>query len=172
MTQALDTYQSGDAKFTRQYGKPSARGQLLSRIRSDRIAVHFRRLLGLLILLRRSPSGNDRKHNAPPIPASVLKQSRGRFVKTYRATDVPRIEQQRTRVSDSARGALGHVISALSHSHSRTISHGSTCQISDAYSRMVRSDENFPARATFRMAFRIHPLRSLYAASTRSCVWM
>ena len=52
------------------------------------------------------------------------------------------------------------------------ISQGSTCQISEAYSWMVRSEENFPARATFRIAFRIHPLRSLYAASTRSCVWM
>jgi hypothetical protein len=50
--------------------------------------------------------------------------------------------------------------STTCRAHSGTISQGLTCQIWEAYSRMVRSDENFPARATFRIAFLIHPLRS------------
>ena len=38
-------------------------------------------------------------------------------------------------------------------------SQGSTCQISDAYSWIVRSEENFPARATFMIAFRAQASR-------------
>ena len=41
-----------------------------------------------------------------------------------------------------------------------TPSQGWTCQISEAYSLMVRSDENFPARATFRIALRSQPSTS------------
>ena len=38
--------------------------------------------------------------------------------------------------------------------------HAFACQISAAYSAMVRSLENFPELATFRMALRAHPSRS------------
>ena len=41
-----------------------------------------------------------------------------------------------------------------------TPSQGWTCQISEAYSLMVRSEENFPARATFRIALRSQPSTS------------
>src|SRR5712692_1667134 len=42
--------------------------------------------------------------------------------------------------------------------------HGLTCQMSAAYSAMVRSLENFPELATFRMALRAHASGSAYSA--------
>ena len=41
-----------------------------------------------------------------------------------------------------------------------TPSQGWTCQISEAYSLMVRPEENFPPRATFRIALRSQPSTS------------
>src|SRR4029077_396648 len=45
--------------------------------------------------------------------------------------------------------------------------HGFTFQISSAYSEMVRSVENLPELATFKMAFRVQPSGSLYKSSAR-----
>ena len=45
--------------------------------------------------------------------------------------------------------------------------HGSTFQMSAAYSAMVRSLENFPDPATFRIAWRAHPSGSAYNAHRR-----
>src|ERR1700740_1036570 len=42
--------------------------------------------------------------------------------------------------------------------------HGLTCQISAAYSAIVRSLENFPELATFRIALRAQPSGSAYSA--------
>src|SRR5271157_3191295 len=47
------------------------------------------------------------------------------------------------------------------------IGHGFTFQISAAYSAMVRSLENFPEPATFRMALCAHPCGSLYSSQSR-----
>src|SRR5271169_3108885 len=44
------------------------------------------------------------------------------------------------------------------------IGHGFTFQISVAYSAIVRSLENFPEPATFKMALRAHPSGSAYNA--------
>src|SRR5882757_9759783 len=44
--------------------------------------------------------------------------------------------------------------------------HGFTPQISAAYSAMVRSLENFPELAMFRMAFRAHSCGSAYSSSS------
>lgn len=41
-----------------------------------------------------------------------------------------------------------------------------TCQTRSQYSRMLRSDENHPIRATFRIDFRAHPSGSVYAPLT------
>jgi ketosteroid isomerase-like protein len=48
------------------------------------------------------------------------------------------------------------------------IGHGSTFQISAAYSAIVRSLENFPEPATFKMALRAHSSESAYSAHSRS----
>src|SRR4029450_10295963 len=45
-----------------------------------------------------------------------------------------------------------------------TVGHGFTWQMSAAYSAMVRSLENFPELATFRMALRAHASGSAYSA--------
>src|SRR5215475_1286184 len=42
--------------------------------------------------------------------------------------------------------------------------HGFTCQMSAAYSAIVRSLENFPELATFRMALRVQASGSVYSA--------
>src|SRR5207237_10054718 len=42
--------------------------------------------------------------------------------------------------------------------------HGLTCQMSDAYSAIVRSLENLPEPATFRIALRAPASRSAYSA--------
>ena len=47
--------------------------------------------------------------------------------------------------------------------------HGSTFQMSRAYSAMVRSLENFPELATFRIALRAHSLGFAYNAPAASC---
>src|SRR3974390_1584570 len=44
------------------------------------------------------------------------------------------------------------------------IGHGSTFQISRAYSAMVRSLQNFPEPATLRMAFRVHAAGSAWSS--------
>src|SRR5262245_11684592 len=46
-----------------------------------------------------------------------------------------------------------------------------TPQISDAYSAMVRSLENFPDAATFRMALWAQARGSRYSSPSRSCAW-
>ena len=51
------------------------------------------------------------------------------------------------------------------------IGHGSTFQISAAYSAIVRSLENFPELATFRIALRAHASGSAYRAPSSSCAW-
>src|SRR5262245_52000334 len=48
------------------------------------------------------------------------------------------------------------------HVHHDT-GHGFTCQISDAYSAIVRSLENLPEPATFRIALRAQAARSAYS---------
>src|SRR5215831_17449770 len=45
---------------------------------------------------------------------------------------------------------------------------GFTCQMSDAYSAIVRSLENFPEPATLRMALRAHAAGSAYSAPRRA----
>jgi len=45
--------------------------------------------------------------------------------------------------------------------------HGFACQISAAYCAMVRSLENFPEPATFRMALRAHASGSAYKSHSR-----
>src|SRR5258705_3902743 len=45
--------------------------------------------------------------------------------------------------------------------------HGLTCQMSAAYSEIVRSLETFPDPATFRMAVRAHAAGSAYSARRR-----
>src|SRR4051794_37998613 len=45
-----------------------------------------------------------------------------------------------------------------------------TRQISCAYSQIVRSDENFPDRATLRIDIRLHWVGSWYTVLTSSCV--
>src|SRR5208337_2995716 len=47
--------------------------------------------------------------------------------------------------------------------------HGSAFQMSRAYSAMVRSLENFPELATFRMALRAHSPGFAYNAPAASC---
>ena len=49
--------------------------------------------------------------------------------------------------------------------------HGSTFQMPAAYSEIVRSLENFPEPATFRMAFCAQALGSAYNVASRSCAW-
>jgi len=51
---------------------------------------------------------------------------------------------------------------------SRTTLTGGTFQISSQYSRIARSDENFPARAVFRIDIRVQRSGSCHAALTRS----
>ncbi len=41
--------------------------------------------------------------------------------------------------------------------------------MSRAYSRIVRSEENFPIRPTLRIAFRVQPAGSSHWAETFSC---
>ncbi len=48
---------------------------------------------------------------------------------------------------------------------------GSAFQISAAYWAMVRSLENLPLEATFRIAFSAHAPGSRYSAPTRACAW-
>src|SRR5262249_27439345 len=45
---------------------------------------------------------------------------------------------------------------------------GATSQISRMYSRIARSEENFPMRAAFRIDIRVHRSRSRHAESTRA----
>src|SRR6266851_7702783 len=45
--------------------------------------------------------------------------------------------------------------------------HALTCQMSAAYSAMVRSLENLPELATFRMALRAHSSESAYSVTSR-----
>lgn len=47
---------------------------------------------------------------------------------------------------------------------------GLVCQISCAYCAIVRSDENAPMPATFRIAIRVHASESRYNASTSACL--
>lgn len=51
------------------------------------------------------------------------------------------------------------------HAHGRQ---GLTCQMSSAYSRMVRSEENLPLPAVYMMDLRVHSAWSLYTSSTSS----
>src|SRR5207247_7677405 len=60
------------------------------------------------------------------------------------------------------RGGLFHVGDHRRLHHDT--GHGFTCQMSDAYSAIVRSLENFPELATFRIALRAHASRSAYSA--------
>src|SRR5262249_4490605 len=46
--------------------------------------------------------------------------------------------------------------------------HGFTCQMSEAYSAIVRSLENLPEPATLRMALRAHAAGSAYSAPRRA----
>src|SRR5438876_7928553 len=62
------------------------------------------------------------------------------------------------------RGRLFHVVDHRGLHHAT--GHGVTCQMSAAYSAMVRSLENFPELATFRMAVRAHASRSTYSAQS------
>src|SRR3989442_8011196 len=64
------------------------------------------------------------------------------------------------------RGGLFHVVDHRGLHHDT--GHGLTCQMSAAYSAMVRSLENFPELATFRMAVRTHAFRSTYSAQSLS----
>src|SRR5690348_3948135 len=56
---------------------------------------------------------------------------------------------------------LFHVVDHRRLHHDTT--HGFACQISDAYSAIVRSLENLPEPATFRIALRAHAPRSAYS---------
>src|SRR5256885_4409645 len=60
------------------------------------------------------------------------------------------------------RGGLFHVVDHRRLHHDT--GDGLTCQMSDAYSAIVRSLENFPELATFRIALRAHASRSAYSA--------
>src|SRR5882724_1257689 len=60
------------------------------------------------------------------------------------------------------RGGLFHVVDHRRLHHDT--GHGLTCQMSDAYSAIVRSLENFPELATFTMAARAHAPESAYSA--------
>ena len=51
------------------------------------------------------------------------------------------------------------------------IGQGSACQISRAYSVMVRSLENFPEEAMFRTALRDQFSLSAYNSANRACAW-
>src|SRR5215472_18740150 len=58
-------------------------------------------------------------------------------------------------------GGLFHVVDHRRLHHDT--GHGLTCQMSAAYSAIVRSLENFPELATFRMALRAHASGSAYS---------
>jgi len=55
-----------------------------------------------------------------------------------------------------------HVVDG--HGFHHATGHGLACQMSAAYSAMVRSLENLPALATFRIALRAHASGSAYSA--------
>ena len=65
------------------------------------------------------------------------------------------------------RGSLLPIVQLVDHRglHHDT-GHGLTCQISAAYSAIVRSLENFPELATFRIALRAHEFWSVYSAQS------
>src|SRR5262249_25579859 len=69
-----------------------------------------------------------------------------------------RAPNQRLGTPPSCRGAQG-------------TGHGSACQISAAYSAMVRSLENLPEQATLRIAFRAQASGSAYNSPTRCWAW-
>jgi len=54
--------------------------------------------------------------------------------------------------------------------HAYVTGHGVACQISAAYSLMVRSLEKRPEHATFMIAFWVQPSGFAYSAATRPCV--
>src|SRR5439155_11429184 len=63
------------------------------------------------------------------------------------------------------RGGLFHVVDHRRLHHDTT--HGFACQISDAYWAIVRSLENLPEPATFRIALRAHAPESAYTSQRR-----
>ena len=79
----------------------------------------------------------------------------------YGATDVPIIQLAHLLICHLTRAA---------HSRARDYStgHGFAFQISVAYSAMVRSLENFPEAATFKMAMSAHSSGLAYRSHTRS----
>src|SRR5215467_10073846 len=62
------------------------------------------------------------------------------------------------------RGGLFRVVDHRGLHHDTT--HGLACQMSAAYSAIVRSLENFPELATFRMALRAQASGSAYSAQS------
>lgn len=67
--------------------------------------------------------------------------------------------------SNSAQSSVRRALHAVSEAPTLT---GSICQIPSAYSRIARSEENFPEHATFAIDLRVHASRSSHAAAARS----
>src|SRR5262252_6739023 len=76
--------------------------------------------------------------------------------------------RRRRRLAGERRNDVGffHIVDRRRLHHDTT--HGFACQISDAYSAIVRSLENLPEPATLRIALRAHAPRSAYSEHRRA----
>src|SRR2546422_10511823 len=92
-----------------------------------------------------------------------------RLARVVFALETPQVDEHRRRRRLAGqrrdRGSLFHVVDHRRLHHDT--GHGFTCQMSDAYSAIVRSLENLPEPATFRIALRAHAPESAYTSQRR-----
>src|SRR5262245_41124689 len=93
-----------------------------------------------------------------------------RLARVVFALEPPQVDEHRRRRRLAGqrgdRAGLFHVVDHRRLHHDT--GDGFTCQMSDAYSAIVRSLENLPEPATFKIASRAHAPRSAYSAQRRA----
>jgi len=110
-------------------------------------------------MLRHEPPGGARaacRGKGRKGVMTLFRPEKGHDTLSSRFASRPRPWQNSERREDRPRHGTGH---------------GSTRQMSAAYSAMVRSLENLPEHATLMIAFRVQASGSVYSAATWAWAW-